>query len=122
MPKLSKIQAADITEDIDIDFGGGEVLHLTIYPNKFTQRRINELQALGDAAEDDDDVDYHGEFARLFFEGIKEWDLEDDAGAVYPFTAATIEELAIPTMSRLTSAINEALRPDPKPSRRSRGR
>lgn len=111
MPKLSKIQRPDITENVAIDFGDGEVLNLVVYPNKVTTQRQREMESL--------DEDDHEGFAALFFEILKEWDLTDDAGEPLPFTAETIEAISVPTMLKISAGIGESLRPKSKSSRRS---
>lgn len=113
MPRLSTIQKADETRDIDVAFGE-DVLHVTCYPNRITGKRRRELQAL-----DDDDTE---EYARLFFDILKSWDLEDDKGKVLPFTADTVDLLSVPTTIRLFTEIGEASNPNRTTSKKSRGR
>ena len=113
MPKLSKIQKADETVAVAVDFGG-DTLNLSVYPKRINGKRRRELQAL-----DDDDTEG---YAELFFDILKSWDLEDDAGKVLPFTADTIDLLSVPTTMRIFTEIGEATNPNPQTSKKSRGR
>ncbi len=114
MPKLSRIQKADETREVEVDFGDGEILNVVCYPNRITGKRRRELQQL-----DEDDTERHAE---LFFDVLKSWDLEGDDGTVLPFDADTVDMLSILTTIRLFTEIGEAVNPDPKTRKRSRGR
>ena len=113
MPKLSKIQKENEAVSVAVDFGG-DILNLTVYPNRITGKLRRDLAAL-----DDDDTEG---YASLFFDIIKSWDLEDDAGKVLPFTADTVDLLSVPTTMRIFTEIGEATNPNPKTSKRSHGR
>lgn len=114
MPKLSKIQKVDETQDVEVPFEDGEVLHVVCYPNRFTGKRQRDLRAV-----DEDDYERQAE---LFFEVLKEWDLEGDDGKVLPFNAETAELLSSKTTIRLFTEIMDEITPDPKTRKRSRGR
>ncbi len=115
MPKLSKIQKADETVDVEIPFGDPtDPMHLTVYPNRITGKRRRELQAL-----DDDDTEG---YAELFFDIIKEWDLTDDKGVVLPFSADTVDVLSVKTTMTIFTEIGESTNPNPKTSKGSRRR
>lgn len=114
MPRIGNIQQKDFTREVGIEFDGGEVLTVVVYPHRLTRARQEALQEL-----DDDDQDG---FAGLFFDIIESWDLEDDKGQILPFTAETVALLSMPTMLRLMDGILEAVRPKSKTSPRSRGR
>lgn len=113
MPKLSQIQKKDETVSVTVSFGDDE-LNMVVFPNRITGKRRRDLAAL-------DDDDSEG-YADLFFDIIKEWDLTDDAGKPLPFDADTIDLLSIPTTVRIFTEIGEATNPNPKTSKRSRGR
>lgn len=113
MPDIKKVQKADETRDVDIDFGDGEILHLTVFPNRITGKRRRALAEL-----DDDDTEG---YAALFFDIIKEWDLTDGK-EVLPFNADTVDLLSIPTTIRIFTEIGEAANPNQKTSTRRRGR
>lgn len=118
MPKLSSIQNAEKVEPVEVNFGDGEVLHLKVYPNRFTQRRQIALEQL-----DDESDTYYEDFADLYFEVLKEWDLTDDGGKVLPFDADTVELLSTPTMLRIGEAVGESINPKSrKTSKRRSGR
>ncbi len=114
MPKLSRIQKADETLEVPVPFEDGEVLTVVCYPNRFTGKRKRELRAL-------DEDDYEAQ-AELFFDVLKEWDLEGEDGTVLPFNAETAELLSSKTTLRLFTEIMETINPDPKRSKKSRGR
>ena len=115
MPKLSKIQKADETVEVDISFGDPtDPVKLVVYPNRITGKRRRELQAL-----DDDDTEG---YADLFFDIIKSWDLTDDKGVVLPFTEDTVDLLSVPTTVRIFTEIGDATNPNPKTSKGSKRR
>ncbi len=114
MPKLSRIQKVDETREVEVDFGDGEILTVVCYPNRFTGKRQRELRAV-------DDEDYERQ-AELFFDVLKEWDLEGEDGKVLPFNAETAELLSSATTVRIFTEIMETISPDPKRSKKSRGR
>jgi hypothetical protein len=115
MPKLSQIQKADETVEVEVPFGDPtDPVKLVVYPNRITGKRRRELAAL-----DDDDTEG---YAELFFDIIKSWDLTDDKDKVLPFTADIVDLLSVKTTMRIFTEIGEATNPNPKTSKRSRGR
>jgi len=114
MPKLSRIQKADETIEVKVPFEDGEVLTVVCYPNRFTGKRQRQLREV-------DDEDYERQ-AELFFDVLKEWDLEGDDGKVLPFNAETAELLSAKTTLRFFNEIMDEITPDPKRSKKSRGR
>ncbi len=115
MPKLSQVQKADKTLDVEIPGDSPEdEIHVVCYPNRITGKRRRALADL-----DDDDTEG---YADLFFDILKSWDLTDDAGKVLPFNADTVDLLSIPTTIRLFTEIGEAANPNQKTSTRRRGR
>jgi hypothetical protein len=123
MPKLSTIQKADETLKVVIPFADDD-LNLVVYPNRITGKRTKEMQALADMTDEDmpEGVTVEDRAAELLFDVIKSWDLTDDDGNVLPFDANTQDLLAVPTMTRIYTEIGEATNPNPKTSKRSRGR
>lgn len=134
MPSIDKIQSAEKTQNVAVDFGDGDVLNIVIYPNKLTGKRVKEMRALPD---DEDEIDEEDERnkdvkgyvpvrerrAQLFFSPIKSWDLTDvPGGKPLPFTADTVDALSLPTSMRIWQEITDAANPNQKTSKRSRGR
>ncbi len=113
MPSINKIQKADETVEVFVEFGD-DILNLAVYPNRITGKRRRELAAL-----DDDDTEG---YAELFFDIIKVWDLTDDKGVVLPFDADTVDLLSVKTTMRIFTEIGEATNPNPKTSKGSRKR
>ena len=108
MPRLSKIQSKEALKDIDIDFGDGDILHLTLDGSRFTVGFLDRLQAL-----DDSDIPT---FAHMFFSLVTDWDLTDDEDVKLPRDASTIEALRIDTMMQIVVKIRESQNPNPETS------
>ena len=115
MPRLSKVQKADETVEVEVPLGDPtDPVKLMVYPNRITGKRRRELSAL-----DDDDTE---EYARLFFDIIKSWDLTDDKDKVLPFNADTVDLLSVKTTMQIFTEIGESTNPNPKTSKGSRRR
>ncbi len=105
MPQLSKLKNRSNPKDVVIDFGGGDVLTVTLDANKFTYRLQKEMTR----AVDDGDAD---RIAELFFTPVDAWDLTDDDGNVLPMTAATIDDLGVATVREIFTKISGVLNPN----------
>ncbi len=87
------------TKELTVDFGEGEVLHLTYYPNEVKLEDILEPESktVREAAE---------ELTRT----VVAWDLEED-GVPVPITVEALSSLPIQFFLTVQRAIAEDLRP-----------
>lgn len=111
MPRLSRVQRSDKTLKVIVTFPDDEdgnpvePVHLEVYPNRITLGTMQRARELSDTSD-------LSAVARLFFEFMHAWDLEDEKGKPLPFTDDTARLLTIETFNALTMAVLEAVRPN----------
>jgi len=95
---------------LEIDFGGGDVLHVEYDPQAYTAAREEELAPLMSQARP-------GKWLVKTVEAtILRWDLEDDEGNVIPLTEEGLAGVPTSVLTEVYKAVQEHQRPNPTTS------